>query len=162
MSDDRTVDQAGAALDPGDLARRVFDAMEANDRVFLALGMREVEIGPGRAVLEMTVREDMLNGHDICHGGMIFSFADTAMAIASNSLNQTSIAAAADISFLEPARKGEVLRAETEQRSLRKRTALYDVTVSGPDGRVIALFRGRVQRVSAKVVAELPGPTDNQ
>jgi len=160
MSDDaRTT--AGAALDPRELARRVFEAMEANDRVFHALGMREIEIEPGRAVLEMTVREDMLNGHDICHGGMIFSLADTAMAIAANSFNQTVVASAADISFLEPARKGEVLRAETEQRSLRKRTALYDVTVKGSDGRVIALFRGRIQRVNAKVVPELPGPTDN-
>ena len=153
--------EADADLDPQALARRVFEAMEANDRVFHALGMREVEVGPGRAVLEMTVREDMLNGHDICHGGMIFSLADTAMAIASNSFNQTSVASAADISFLEPARKGEVLRAETQQQSLRKRTALYDVTIKGPDGRMVALFRGRIQRVNAKVVPELPGPTDN-
>lgn len=143
-----------------ELARLVFEAMEANDRVFHQLGMRAVEIEAGRAVLEMTVREDMLNGHDICHGGMIFSLADTAMAIAANSHNQTAVAASADISFLEAARKGEVLRAETEQRSLRKRTALYDVTVTGPDARVIALFRGRIQRVNAKVVPDLPGPTD--
>ena len=149
-------------LEPSTLARRVFEAMEANDRVFHRLGMRAVEVGPGRAVLEMAVREDMLNGHDICHGGMIFSFADTAMAIAANSFNQTSVASSADITFLEAARQGDVLRAETEQRSLRKRTALYDVTVTGPDGHVIALFRGRIQRVNAKVAPDLPGPTDTR
>ncbi len=151
-----------AALDPDTLARRVFDAMEANDRVFHALGMRLVEVESGRAVLEMPVREDMLNGHDICHGGMIFSLADTAMAIAANSFNQTAVASSADISFLASALKGDVLRAETDLRSLRKRTGLYDVTIRGRDGEVIALFRGRVQRVNAKVVPDLPGPTDNQ
>ena len=145
---------------PQEIALRVFEAMEANDRVFHALGMREVEIESGRAVLEMIVREDMLNGHDICHGGMIFSLADTAVAIAANSYNRRAVAAAADINFLESAREGEVLRAETEQRFLRKRSALYDVTVTGPDGRSVALFRCRIQRGDAKVVAELPGPTD--
>lgn len=147
--------------DSAELARRVFEEMEANDRIYHRLGMRAVEVGPGRAVLEMTVREDMLNGHDICHGGMIFSLADTAMAIAANSFNQTAVASSADITFLESARQGVVLRAETEQRSLRKRTALYDVTVSGPDGRVIALFRGRVHRVNAKVAPDLPGLGDD-
>lgn len=150
-----------AKIDPQALARRVFEAMEANDRVFHALGMREIEVGPGHAVLEMTVREDMLNGHDICHGGMIFSLADTAMAVAANSYNQRAVASGADITFLESARKGDVLRAETEQRSLRKRTALYDITVTGSDSRVIALVRGRIQRVNAKVVPDLPGPTDD-
>ena len=144
------------------LARRVFEAMEANDRVFHALGMREIMIEAGRVVLEMPVREDMLNGHDICHGGMLFTLADTAMAIAANSFNQTGVASSADISFLESAKKGEVLRAETDLRSLRKRTALYDVTIRGSDDRVIALFRGRVQRVNAKVVPDLPGPTDGR
>lgn len=156
MNDDQN------ALDPNALARRVFEAMEANDRVFHALGMREITVEAGHVVLEMTVREDMLNGHDICHGGMIFTLADTAMAIAANSFNQTAVASSADISFLESAKKGEVLRAETDLRSLRKRTGLYDVTISGADGRMIALFRGRVQRVNAKVVPDLPGPTDDR
>ena len=160
MSADDAKPVREADISPRDLARRVFEAMEANDRVFNGLGMREVEIEPGRAVLEMAVREDMLNGHDICHGGVIFSLADTAVAIAANSYNQSAIAAAADMNFLETAREGEVLRAETEQRSLRKRTALYDVTVTGSDGRSIALFRCRIQRINAKVVRELPGPTD--
>jgi len=138
------------------LARAVCAAMEARDRVFIAYGMRAVAVSAGRVTLEMTVRDDMLNGHDICHGGVVFAFADTAMAIASNAQNQTAVAAAAGIDFIDSARPGETLRAEAVERSARRRTAIYDVTVSGADGRVVALFRGRTQRIGGKAVADLP------
>ena len=149
---------SGDGPPPDALARQVFATMEGNDRVFQVAGMREVEIGAGHAVLEMTVRDDMLNGHDVCHGGALFALADTTMAIAANSYNEVAIGAAGDISFVDSAAKGDVVRAEGRERSRRTRTVLYDVSLTGPDGRLIALFHGRMQRMRRKVVADLPGP----
>lgn len=145
-------------LSPDALAYRIFELMEAKDRIFINSGMREVAIGAGTAVVEMTVREDMLNGHDVCHGGALFKLADTTMAIAANSYNEVALGAAADISFVDSVRQGDVVRAETTERSRRGRTCLYDVTLTGPDGRLVALFHGRIQRMRTKVVADLPGP----
>jgi acyl-CoA thioesterase len=136
------------------IAEAVGEVIEAKDRLFAGLGMRTVEVGPGRAVLEMTVREDMLNGHEVCHGAAVFALADVAFAIAGNSHNQGALAAGATIEYVEAARRGEVLRAEAVERSLRRRTALYDVTVSGENGRLIALYRGRAHRTAAKVVPD--------
>ncbi|MFP6757874.1 MAG: hydroxyphenylacetyl-CoA thioesterase PaaI [Alphaproteobacteria bacterium] len=150
----------GDGLSPDGLARQIFAAMEANDRVFQVAGMREIEIGAGHAVLEMTVRDDMLNGHDVCHGGALFALADTTMAIAANSYNEVAISAAGDISFVDSAARGDVVRAEAQERSRRTRTVLYDVTLTGRDGRLIALFHGRMQRMRRKVVVDLPGPDE--
>ncbi len=142
------------------IAETVFEVMEAKDRLFIGLGMRKVAVGPGRAVLEMTVRDDMLNGHDVGHGAAVFALADIAFAIAGNSHNQVALAAGASIEYVEAARRGEVLRAEAVERNLRRRSALYDVTVSGEGGRLIALYRGRAHRTGAKVVPDLPGPEE--
>lgn len=117
-------------------------ALVARDRVSRALGMAVVEARPGAATVTMTVREDMLNGHDICHGGFVFTLADTAMAYAANAANQVAVAAQAQIQFLEPARKGEGLTARAAVNAARGRTAVYDITVVGGDGRIVALFRG--------------------
>ena len=147
-----------SGADAQTVAEAVFEVIEAKDRLFIGLGMRKIEVGPGRAVLEMTMRDDMLNGHDVGHGAAVFALADIAFAIAGNSHNQGALAAGASIEFADSAHRGEVLRAEAVERSLRRRTALYDVTVTGADGRLIALTRGRAHRVPAKVVPDLPGP----
>ena len=116
-------------------------AMMAADRASAALGIEVYEHGPGWARARMTVRADMVNGHDIAHGGLIFTLADTAFACACNSWGPVTVAAAADITFLTPARLGDVLEADAQVRTRRGRSGIYDVTVRrGTE--VIAEFRG--------------------
>jgi acyl-CoA thioesterase len=117
-------------------------AMIAADVASRSLGIALVSAGEGRAVVRMTVRDDMLNGHVIAHGGLIFTLADTAFACACNSWGPVTVAAGADISFLLPVRAGDVLDAEATVRARSGRHGIYDVTVRrGPD--VVAEFRGR-------------------
>ena len=128
------------------LAERVAEALYAGDRASQSHGIRIVEVRPGYAKLAMIVRSDMVNGHRICHGGMIFSLADTAFACACNSWGPVSVAAECDIIFVAPARGGDVLTAEASVRSRYGRNGIYDVTVR-LDGGVIAEFRGRSSEV---------------
>jgi acyl-CoA thioesterase len=123
--------------------------MAARDRVARALGITVVTVAPGRAVVAMTVADDMLNGLEVGHGGIIFTLADTAMAHASNSHGPAAFAVAASIDFLSPARAGARLTAEAVERFRRNRTALYDVEVTGDDGAVVARFHGRTQAASS-------------
>jgi acyl-CoA thioesterase len=141
--------------DPQALAQAVAEAMWARDRASQALGMRIEAIAPGRAVLSMPVRSDMVNGHAICHGGLIFTLADSAFAFACNSYNHNTVASACHIDFLAPAREGEVLEAEAVERSLSGRTGVYDITVRVRGGRTVALFRGKSYRISGEVIAGL-------
>ena len=134
------------------LAVRVREAMYARDRAAQMLGIDVVEIAPGHAKCTMTVRDDMLNGHDICHGGIVFTLADTAFAYACNSRNERAVALQCSISFAAPARAGERLSAVAEERAAGGRTGTYDVTVLGPDGTPIALFRGTNYRISGTLV----------
>lgn len=134
------------------LAQRVREAMYARDRAAQMLGIEVAEIAAGQATCTMTVREDMLNGHDICHGGIVFTLADTAFAYACNSRNERAVALQCSISFAAPARVGERLSAVAEERVAGGRTGTYDVTVFGPDGATIALFRGTNYRVSGSLV----------
>jgi acyl-CoA thioesterase len=116
--------------------------MLAADRASAALGIEVVEHGPGWARARMTVRSDMVNGHDLAHGGLIFALADTAFACACNSWGPVAVAAGADISFLAPAHAGDLLDADARVRAQRGRTGVYDVTVRrGTE--IIAEFRGR-------------------
>jgi len=147
-----------APLDDQHIAEAVARDMAAKDRVFGAFGIAIVAVRPGEVSLSMTVREDMLNGHDICHGGVVFTLADTAFAMACNSSNQTAVAAAVEISFVAAAENGEVLTAQAFERVRRRRTGIYDITVTGRDGRLIALARGHAHRIAKKVVAQLPSP----
>ena len=118
--------------------------MWAADAASSALGMRLVELGPGEARVSMVVRADMVNGHDLCHGGLIASLADSAFALACNSRGRLTVAAGADITFVAAARLGDVLVAEATQRTAYGRSGLTDVTVTREsDGAVIAEFRGR-------------------
>ena len=136
------------------LAERVAAAMFAKDRASQMMGMRIVKVGPGRAELTMTVRADMLNGHATCHGGFIFTLADSAFAFACNSNNQTTVASGAGIDFIAPAREGDVLTAAAEERSATGRTGVYDITVRNQRGETIALFRGKSHRVKGHVVVD--------
>jgi acyl-CoA thioesterase len=117
--------------------------MIAGDRASAMLGMRVVRAEPGRAVVRMNVRGDMLNGFAVAHGGLIFSLADTAFALACNEADAATLAVGADITFLSPAREGDELTATAERRTLSGRTGLYDVRVEADDGRVVAEMRGR-------------------
>lgn len=129
------------------LAERSAAAMYANDRASQGLGMRIIEIRPGYAKLSMVVREDMLNGQSACHGGMIFSLADSAFAFSCNSHGGTVVAAAASIDFLAPAQAGDELAAVAVERWRSKRNGVYEVTVLNQRGETIALFRGRSHQI---------------
>ncbi len=137
------------------LAEATAKAMWARDRAAQALGMTIVRVQPGAALLTMQVREDMVNGHHICHGGMIFSLADTAFAYACNSYNKNTVASACHIDFLAPAREGELLEADAIEQSASGRTGVYDVTVRTSSGRTVALFRGKSYRISGEVISGL-------
>ena len=138
-----------------DLAEATATAMFARDRAAQALGMNIVRVQPGSALLPMKVRSDMVNGHHICHGGMLFSLADTAFAYACNSYNQNTVASACHIDFLASAKEGEMLEAEAVERSAAGRTGVYDVTIKVVGGKTIALFRGKSYRISGEVIAGL-------
>jgi acyl-CoA thioesterase len=137
------------------LADATAKAMWARDQAAQALGIKIVRVQPGASLLTMTVRSDMVNGHHICHGGMIFSLADTAFAYACNSYNKNTVASACHIDFLAPGKEGETLEAEAIEQSQSGRTGVYDVTVRGSNGKTIALFRGKSYRISGEVIAGL-------
>nr|WP_206606000.1 hydroxyphenylacetyl-CoA thioesterase PaaI [Steroidobacter cummioxidans] len=129
------------------LAERSAEAMYANDRASKDLGMRILEVRPGYAKLAMLVREDMLNGHASCHGGLIFSLADSAFAFSCNSHGGVVVAAAASIDFLAPAQGGDELTAVAVERWRSRRNGVYEVTVANQRGDTIALFRGRSHQI---------------
>ncbi len=136
------------------LAERVAAEMFARDRASQAMGMRISKVGPGRAELTMTVRADMLNGHATCHGGFIFTLADSAFAFACNSANLTTVASGCSIDFITPAREDDLLTAIGKERSLSGRTGVYDIEVRNQRGETVALFRGKSHRVKGHVIAE--------
>ena len=140
-------------MTPDEVARRSAEAMWAEDRASQALGMRIVAIGPGRATLDMTVREDMVNGHAIGHGGLTFTLADSAFAFACNSYNRSTVAAGAEIRFLAPTRLGDVLVAEAVERSREGRDGVYDVTLRS-GGVVVAEFVGRSKEIRGTLFDE--------
>lgn len=124
-------------------AQRCADAMLANDRATKAMGI-SIEIPePGTAVATMTVRDDMLNGYDVVHGGLTFALADTAFAFATNAYNQQRFAASAQIDFVRPAFVGDRLTATATEDHRGRRNAYYTVEVRNQNDETIALFRGR-------------------
>ena len=138
--------------DKQQIAERVAGEMFARDSASQSLGMQVKEVRPGYARLTLIVRPDMLNGHAICHGGVIFSLADSAFAFACNSHNQNTVASGCSIDFLAPAKAGDELSAEAVESALLGRIGVYDVTVTNSEGRTIALFRGRSYRVTGEVI----------
>jgi acyl-CoA thioesterase len=117
--------------------------MDAADHASHALGIRVLDVSPGTARLTMTVRRDMLNGHAVCHGGFVFTLADSAFAHACNSYDRVTLAAAATIEFLKAAREGDVLTAVAQERQRGRRSGVYDIEVRDAGGQLVALFRGR-------------------
>jgi acyl-CoA thioesterase len=136
-----------------ELAARVGEAMFAVDRATKdLLGIELVTCEPGRAVMRMTVREPMLNGHDICHGGLIFTLADSTFAYACNSRNLNTVAAGCSIEFLKSGKAGDVLTCEGVERVLQGRHGIYDMTVTNQDGEVVAMFRGKSTQIKGNVI----------
>ncbi len=135
-----------------ELARACAQRMWAEDAVRKSLGMQLVSVEPGRAVLTMTVGDAMLNGHGLCHGGTIFTLADSAFAFASNSYDQRTVAAHCSITFVNSARLGDRLVARAIERQRSGRSGIYDVSVAREDGTVIAEFRGLSRTVKSSVL----------
>jgi acyl-CoA thioesterase len=144
-----------SAADASALARDVGQAMWSRDNATKALGMEMTAIAPGTATITMKVRPDMVNGHHICHGGLIFTLADSAFAYACNSYNLNTVASACHIDFLAPAREGDVLEATATERSASGRTGVYDIEVKVRGGKQVALFRGKSHRIQGEVIAGL-------
>jgi acyl-CoA thioesterase len=141
-------------MDSNAMADKVARAMLAAEGTGPAWGVEIEEAREGYARLRMTIRADMLNGHGTAHGGIIFAFADTAFAYACNSRNLRSVAAQASIIYLEPAREGDELIAEADERALVGRSGVYDVTVRSLDGRAIAEFTGFSRSVGGKIIGD--------
>lgn len=138
--------------DPQRVAEAVRDAMWRDDRASKMLGMQILAIGPGTATLQMTVRDDMLNGHDICHGGLVTTLADSAFAFACNAYNEVTVASGFDVNLVAAARKGDVLTAQAREVSKAGRTGVYDIDVSNQRGEKVAAFRGRSYTMKGKPV----------
>ena len=134
------------------LARRVAEAMYEQDEASRSLGIRLDAVGAGWARMSMRVTEAMLNGHRVCHGGYIFSLADSAMAFASNSRNHVSVAQFCSINFLRPGRPGRLLLAGAREQAEAGRTGLYAVEVREEDGEVVAVFSGAVRRLGDRTI----------
>jgi acyl-CoA thioesterase len=143
------------ALTGDALARACAEAMLSRDYASQALGMVLEDARPGWTRVALTIRETMVNGHAIAHGGVTFTLADSAFAFACNSRNEPNVALQASISYVAAARLGDVLVAEAQERSSKGRTGVYDVTVTRGD-ELVALFRGVCYRVKGTV---LEGPT---
>ena len=137
-------------MTPQERAERSADQMWSTDRASQGLGMEIVRVGPGEAVLTMTVRDEFLNGHHICHGGYIFTLADSAFAFACNTYNKIVVAQENTITFISPGKGGEVLTATATEASRTGRSGVYDVVVTGEDGRKVALFRGLSRQISGQ------------
>jgi acyl-CoA thioesterase len=135
-------------------AERAAAVLFARDRASQALGMQLAGVRPGWARLTLRVREDMVNGHGGCHGGLLFALADSAFACACNSHNDVTVAAAASIDFLAAAAVGDELTAVAQEVWRTRRNGIYEVAVTNQRGERIALFRGRSYRTEGQVVTE--------
>lgn len=149
MSDNR-IDASGQHAQ--ELAQRTAEVLFERDAMSRALGMKVVQIGPGRARLSMVVRADMVNGHGSCHGGVLFSLADSAFAFACNTYNAITVAAGATIDFLAPARQGDELTAVANEVWRSRRSGVYDVSVINQREQCVALFRGRSHQLDGKLL----------
>jgi acyl-CoA thioesterase len=148
MSNDQPAPQAAQQL-----AERVAAALYAIDKTSQALGIRLLEVRPGYARASMRVRADMVNGHSICHGGMVFTLADTAFAFSCNTYNENTVAAAASIDFLAPSHEGDELTAVATEVWRSRRNGIYEITITNQERARIALFRGRSARIDGQVVS---------
>jgi acyl-CoA thioesterase len=142
-------------MTPEQLAARVGETMFAGDRASReTMGMELLGCSPGRAVMRMTIDERHLNGHRICHGGFIFTLADSTFAFACNSRNKSTVAAGCSIEFLKPGHLGDVLTCEGVERLLQGRHGVYDMQVTNQRGEVVAMFRGKSAQIQGHVLPE--------
>ena len=139
------------ARSPQAVADQVRDGMFANDSASKGLGMQLLELTPGAATLQMTVRGDMLNGHESCHGGFIAALADSAFAYACNSYNELTVASGFSVDFMAPARQGDLLTARCSEVSKAGRTGVYDAEIVNQRGERLAVFRGRSYTLKGKL-----------
>ena len=138
-------------LNPQQLAERTAQIMGGRDRASRFLGIEMLEIGPAYCVMALTVREDHVQGLNVCHGGYIFSLADTAMAFASNSFDTPNLAQSAQVTFLAPGQLGDRLTATARRTAAAGRNNIWDVEVLDQNGKQIAVFRGQTRAVKGKV-----------
>jgi len=137
----------GAPEDAVQRARDVVRSLYEADRASQSLGIEIIDVAPGRVRIAMTVRPDMVNGYGMCHGGIVFAFADSAFAFACNSHGDPMVAAGASIEFLAPTPRGERVIATAAEVSRSARHGIYDVAVADASGTVLAQFRGRCSRL---------------
>ncbi len=141
------------SVDPHTLAQQVAQSMYAVDTATKdTMGIEMLSCEPGRAVMRMAVRELHLNGHQICHGGFIFTLADSTFAFACNSYNKVAVAAGCSIEFLKSARLGDVLTCEGVEQTLSGRHGIYDMRVTNQHGETIAMFRGKSAQIQGTVI----------
>lgn len=138
--------------DPQALAQAAAASMYEADTCSRWLGITIDAIGPGYARLSMPVRDEFLNGHGICHGGLMFTLADSCFAFACNSHNINTVAAGCSIEFLKPVQGGDVLTAEASEQILSGRHGIYDIRVTNRAGEVVAMFRGKSAQIKGQVV----------
>ncbi len=142
-------------MDAMERARRVGETMFAVDTASKdTMGMELLSCEPGRAVIRMAVQSLHLNGHQICHGGFIFTLADSTFAFACNSYNRNTVAAGASIEFLKPAHAGDVLTCEAVEQVMSGRHGVYDMKVTNQRGEVVAMFRGKSAQIPGTVFPE--------
>ena len=134
------------------LARACAEAMFSRDRASQALGMRVEDARPGYSRVSLTIVESMVNGHNIAHGGVTFTLADSAFAFACNSRNEPNVALQASISYVAAVQLGDRLVAEAQEQSSKGRTGVYDIRVTRGDGELVALFRGVCYRIRGTVL----------
>lgn len=139
-------------VDVDERAKQCAQAMVARDDASRELGIRLKVIHPGHAIMDMKIKPWMANGDGVCHGGLLFSLADTAMAFASNSRDDSYVAMSASIEFLSSARLGDTVTAVAREEHRRGRTATYSVAVTDPSGNRVAQFLGRTYRVRGSVI----------
>ena len=137
--------------DAAELARNCARALFDRDRASKALAMTIEDVGPGWADVSMTVRPDMTNGMEICHGGFLFTLCDSSFAFACNSYDRRTVAAGCSIDFLSPVPLGEKVIAQARERSRSGRTGVYDVSVINQAGELVAVFRGRSYEIRGSV-----------
>lgn len=150
------MDAVAGNRDPHALAQACANKMWQDDRASQGLGMSLQRVAPGEAVLAMTVRKDMTNGHGICHGGFIFTLADSTFAFACNTYDQRTVAQQCAVTFLQPVREGETLTAHAVERTRAGRGGIYDVTVRDSSNKVIAEFRGHSRTISGQLLDNQP------
>ncbi len=139
---------------PDTVARQCADALWASDNATRALGIELISVAQGRSQLSMPVRPDMTNGHGTCHGGFIFTLADSAFAFACNTYDERTVAQHAQITFIAPGKSGDVLTASAVERSRTGRSGIYDITVTRQDGTTIAEFRGSSRTIGGSIIQQ--------